>query len=66
MPLLPDYLHHQKIDQLLATVLIKLELAQMALEKDRNHRIVHLLTTATTTAVKDYKIKTQGRRHSTN
>ena len=65
MPLLPDFQHHPQMHQLVATVQIKIELAQMALEKDRNHQIVHLLTTATI-AIKDYKIKTQERRHSTN
>ena len=65
MPLLPDFLHHWKMHQLLAAVQIKIELVRMVLEKDRNHRIVHLPTTATT-ALKDYKIKTQGRPHSAN
>lgn len=51
--------------QLLATIHIKIELVRMVLEKDRNHRIVHLPTIATT-ALKDYKIKNQGRRHSAN
>lgn len=65
MPLLPDFQHHRQIHQLLATIQIKIELAQMVLEKDRNHRIVHLPTTATA-AVKGYKIKTQGGQHSAN
>lgn len=65
MPLLPDFQHHRQMHQLVATVQIKIELALMALEKDRNHQIVHLLTTATT-AIKDYKIRIQEQRHSTN
>ena len=60
---LPDFLHHQKMHQLLATVQIKIELAQMVLEKDRNLQSVHLPATATT-AIKDYKIKIKGRQHS--